>query len=173
MNSKLGRQHTKAPLAAALSPFMSLLYPPNPWCEWCDEWRLTTTPGSTSPTLFEQWCGFFYVPQEPNKCKCCETGPTVFRPYPRKLESLTVYRCRYKGSTFFSVIYRPWVLVRPGFEPVTSRSADRPRSPNWANQVAYSLSQVPTLLTLSAGASVTVFHIRILLSQGIPTTVST
>ena len=31
-------------------------------------------------TLFEQWCGFFYVPQESDKCKCCETGPTVFRP---------------------------------------------------------------------------------------------
>ena len=44
MNSKLGRQHTKAPLAAALSPSVSLLYPPNPWCEWCNEWRLTTTP---------------------------------------------------------------------------------------------------------------------------------
>ena len=44
MNSKLGRQHTKVPLAAALSPFVSLLYPPDPWCEWCDEWRLTTTP---------------------------------------------------------------------------------------------------------------------------------
>jgi len=44
VNSNLGRQHTKAPLAAALSPFVSLLYPPNPWCEWCDEWRLTTTP---------------------------------------------------------------------------------------------------------------------------------
>ena len=69
MNSKLGRQHTrhtKAPLAAALSPFVSLLYPPSPWCEWCDVWRLTTTPGSTSSTLFEQWCGFFYVPQEPD-----------------------------------------------------------------------------------------------------------
>ena len=90
----------KAPLTAALSPFMSLLYPPNPWCEWCDVWRLTTTPGSTSPTLFQQWCGFFYVLQEPNKCKCCETGPTVFRPYPRRLESLTVCRCHYKGSTF-------------------------------------------------------------------------
>ena len=92
----------KAPLTAALSPFMSLLYPPNPWCEWCDVWRLTTTPGSTSPTLFQQWCGFFYVLQEPNKCKCCETGPTVFRPYPRRLESLTVCRCHYKGSTFCS-----------------------------------------------------------------------
>ena len=30
-----------------------------------DLWRLTTTPGSTSPALFEQRCGFFYVPQEP------------------------------------------------------------------------------------------------------------
>ena len=23
-----------------------------PWCEWCDIWRRTTPPGSTSPTLF-------------------------------------------------------------------------------------------------------------------------
>ena len=28
-----------------------------------------------------------------NNWKCCETGPTVFRPYPRRLESLTIYRC--------------------------------------------------------------------------------
>ena len=33
MNSNLGNQHTKAPPAAALSPFVSLLYPPKPWCE--------------------------------------------------------------------------------------------------------------------------------------------
>ena len=79
-------------------------HPTHDRCEWCDVRRLTTTQGSTSPTLFEQWCGFFYVPQEPDKCKCCETGPTVFRPYPRRLESLTVCRCHYKGSTFFSVI---------------------------------------------------------------------
>ena len=61
--------------------------------------RLATPPGSTSPTLFEQWCGFFYVPQEPDKWKCCETGPTVFRPCPIRLESLTICRCHYKGST--------------------------------------------------------------------------
>ena len=80
MNSKLGRQHTKALPAASLCPFMSFLpvKTPNPWCEWCDVWRLATSPGSTSPTLLEQWCGFFYVPQEPDKCKCCVTGPTGF-----------------------------------------------------------------------------------------------
>ena len=103
VNNKFGRKHTKVPLAAALSPFMILLYPPNPWCERCDVWRLTTTPGFTSPTLFEQWCGFFYVPQEPDNCNCCETAPTVFRPYPKRLESLTVCRHHYKGCTFFLV----------------------------------------------------------------------
>ena len=98
-----------------------------------DVWRFAKPPGSTSSTLFEQWRGFFYVPQEPDKWKCCETGSTVFRPYPRRLESLTVRRCHYKGSTFFSVILSCWVLVWPGLEPVTSNSADR-RSPNWANR---------------------------------------
>ena len=34
VNSKLWRQHTKAPLAAAFSTFMSLLYPPNLWSMW-------------------------------------------------------------------------------------------------------------------------------------------
>ena len=64
-----------------------------------DVWRLATPPGSESPTLFEQWCGFFYIPQEPDKCKCCEAGPTVFHPYSRRLESLIVCRCHCKGRT--------------------------------------------------------------------------
>ena len=79
-------------------------YSTHPTQDVNDVWRLTTTPGSTSPSLFEQWYRFFYVPQEPDRCKCCETGSTVFRPYPRRLESLTVCRCHYKGSTFYSVI---------------------------------------------------------------------
>ena len=31
-------------------------------------------------------------------CSGCETGPMVFHPYPRRLESLTVCRSHYKGS---------------------------------------------------------------------------
>ena len=33
VNSKLGRQLTRAPLAAAISAFISLLYQPSPLCE--------------------------------------------------------------------------------------------------------------------------------------------
>ena len=93
------------------------------------------TTGVYDPHSFRIVMWVLLRPTRTNQGKCCETGPTVFRPYPRRLESLTICRCRYKGSTFFSVIQRPWVLVRTGFEPATSHSADR-RSPNWANQAA-------------------------------------
>ena len=39
-----------------------------------------------------------------HKYQISPVGPTVFIPYPRRLQSLTVFRCRYEGSTFFSVI---------------------------------------------------------------------
>ena len=53
----------------------------------------------------------------------------------KTVESLTDCKYHYKGSTFFSVTWRPWDLVRLGFEPMNSRSAHR-RSLNWANQAA-------------------------------------
>ena len=56
--------------------------------------------------------------------KACETGPRVYHTYPRRLASLMVCRCLYKGSTFSSVIQTPWVLVHIGFEPAGSCSAD-------------------------------------------------
>ena len=56
----------------------------------------TTALGSMPPTLYEQQCGFFYLRQESKQWKSCETGPMVFRPYPRRLEILTVCRCHNK-----------------------------------------------------------------------------
>ena len=48
-----------------------------------------------------------------------ETG--LFRPYLGRLECPTICRHHNKGSRFSSVILRPRVLFRPGFEPATSR----------------------------------------------------
>ena len=44
VNSKLGRQHRKAAVAAAIGPFfMSLLYSlSNPWCDWYVKVGLST-----------------------------------------------------------------------------------------------------------------------------------
>ena len=44
-----------------------------------------------------------------------ETRPPAYSPYPRRLESLTIYWCNYKGNTFCSVFWGPcsWVFVRP------------------------------------------------------------
>ena len=46
-------------------------------------------------------------PARINQWKCCETGSTVFRPFPRRLKSLTICRCHYKGSTFNLPLSRP------------------------------------------------------------------
>ena len=63
--------------------------------------------------------------------KGCETGPPAYRPYPRRLESLTICRCNYKNSTFSSAIQRPWVLVRPELNsrPPTWQPGAQPTEP--------------------------------------------
>ena len=108
--------------------YQPLHYPTSPWK------AVPHRGGSTPPTLYEQQSGFFYAPQESEQWKSCETGPTVSRPYPRRLECLTVCSCHNKDSTFSSVILRPWMLVLLGFEPANSRSVDQ-RLSNWANRL--------------------------------------
>ena len=94
---------------------------------------MATPPGSTSPILFEQWCGFFYVQQEQISKIAVRRDLQFFVLIQVNWKvSVTICRCHYKGSTLFSVILRTWVLIRPGLEPATSRSADQ-RTP-WANQ---------------------------------------
>ena len=60
----------------------------------------TTTPGTTFPTIYERCVGSLTSPANRITLKMQEMGPTFFRPYPRRLECLTICRCKYKGSTF-------------------------------------------------------------------------
>ena len=62
--------------------------------------RQTTTPGTACPTLYEECEGSLTSHRFITRARACEMGPTVYRPYPKRLESLTICRCYYKGSTF-------------------------------------------------------------------------
>ena len=61
--------------------------------------------------------------------KMQKTVPTVYSPSLRGLDC----RWKYKGSTFSSVILRPWVLTGLGLELSTFRTTDW-RSANWAKR---------------------------------------
>ena len=63
---------------------------------------LTTTPGTICPTLCDKCVGSFTSHRIVWTVKGCETGPTVYSPYPRRLESLTICECNSKGNTFSS-----------------------------------------------------------------------
>ena len=78
-----------------------------------------TPPGITSSALCDQCVGTITRPS----CRSFETSVVrldlrfVGSPYPRRLESLTVCRRHYKGSTFTSVIKDPDYWTGWGLNP--------------------------------------------------------
>ena len=99
-------------------------------CWWHWHWWHTVC-GSDTDTRVWSTASVPYVLQSQIKWKHSETGPPVRRPYARKLESPTIYRCYSKGSTFSSIILTP----RLGIEPGAYRSKIW-YSTKWANQSA-------------------------------------
>ena len=71
----------------------------------------TTTPEEAFPPFWEK-CEDSVRSLLISTEKMQEIGPAVYRPVPRRLKRLTVYRCHSKVSSFSPVLSRPWVLVR-------------------------------------------------------------
>ena len=69
--------------------------------------------GNFMPYSFRIMCGFFNVPQNCEHSRVVRRGLRFIVVIREDLKVLTICRCNYKGSTFSSVILRPWVLVRP------------------------------------------------------------
>ena len=89
-------------------------------------------------------CGFFNVPQ---LFKGCETGPLAYSPYPRRLESLTICRCNYKGSTFYSVTFKTLSVGPAGVELATS-NAQPTEPPVHVRPFSYSPTRVSYTLVI-------------------------
>ena len=82
------------------------------------------------PLLFTNSMWVLYRHAEFTSARAVRWG-LRFIVHPRRLESLTICRWYYKGSTFSCVVKRPWVFVWLGFKPAASRSEDL-RLSNWA-----------------------------------------
>ena len=67
----------------------------------------TTKPGTPCPTLYDKCVGSLTSPADYITLKMQEKGRTIYRPYPRRQEHLTICGCNCKGGMFSLVVLRP------------------------------------------------------------------
>ena len=87
--------------------------------------RQTTIPGTMCLTLYEECVGSLTSYRFITCARACETGPTVYRPYPRRLESLTFADVVTKTALCPQLVKDPECWSGQGFKPTASRSADQ------------------------------------------------
>ena len=73
----------------------------------------------------------------------CETGPTVYSPFPRRLERLTIFGCNYKGSTFSSVQLKTLSVGPAGVELTSSRMI--PVQPPVRGTLSYAIAKIASI----------------------------
>ena len=69
-------------------------------------WPPHHTTGVHVPTLFEQSCGFFNFPQEPDECKSCETEPYSFLSLSRKTRNSNCLQMSLQRQHFPSQLFK-------------------------------------------------------------------
>ena len=71
----------------------------------------------TCPTLYEECVGSLTSHRFITCARACETGTTVYRPYPRRLESLIICRCHYKVALSSQLFKDPECWFGRGLNP--------------------------------------------------------
>ena len=67
--------------------------------------KIGHTTGVYDPCSFRIVMWVLLRPTRTTLWKCCDMGPTVFRPYPRRLESLSICRCHFTKATLSSQFF--------------------------------------------------------------------
>ena len=115
----------------------------------------TTAPATSCPTLYDKRVGSFTSPANHFNTEDAGDGACGLYSVSERRESLTNCWRNYKGSTFSSVILRPWVLVRPesNSRPPAWQADAQPTEPPVLHYFSYPLGSTVRRIASNSGSS--------------------